>query len=255
MPLSDNYINEYVLTTLGAESVGVELTERDLEVCRKESLRHYNRQNPLKRRMGEVVPPQRITKYPLQPGSYNVTDVQFQNALQTMEALDSQTFNLFNNVLLTQHGYGGTSIRAEDYELTLMWRKMTGRVFSLDNDFHVDDDPQPDGSTADYGDYAPKCIYIYNGTGLDVRASWYELSVRPSDKVPVRDEEWVLEYALAHGKEILGRKRSRVKTIPMAGQQLQLDGEALLAEAREDKLRLVEDLRHRYLGEVAPIWG
>lgn len=56
-------------------------------------------------------------------------------------------------------------------------------------------------------------------------------------------KQWIREYTLAICKEILGWIRSKVETIPMPGGEVRLNGEKLLTDAKEDKLKLMEDLR------------
>lgn len=54
---------------------------------------------------------------------------------------------------------------------------------------------------------------------------------------------WIRQYTLALSKELLGYNRSKMKTIPIPGAELTLNGEDLLAHAREDKGKLVDTLR------------
>lgn len=248
---------ERITTSLGGRSVGVELTHEDLALCVEEALRRYSRQNPLKRRVAQTAPARHVNKYVIAPSAYSVYDVQFQNPLQVIETpLDSGSINIFNPLTngTSGGGYGGAP-KAEDYELMLQWREMTGRVYSLEPDYYFDDDPQPDGTTDDIGDYAPKALWIFNPTGWPLRVSWQEVQPRPLDKVSYSDEDWVLDWATAVGKQILARKRGKVETIPMAGQQIKLDGEVLRQEAIADFERLEKDLRARFVGLPAPIWG
>jgi hypothetical protein len=60
------------------------------------------------------------------------------------------------------------------------------------------------------------------------------------------------EGALIYAKEILGRIRSKYKSPPGPGGGMQLDGEALLQESREDKKTWMEDLVYRW-GDLPPI--
>jgi hypothetical protein len=257
MPLRDRDVDTYINETLGGESVTVELTDNDFANCRKDALRRYSRQNPVQRRIAHVVPPQNINKYRLQPGAYSAIFVELQGVLQTIETpVDSNTINLFNPLMTINTGYGGLGVpKAEDYELLLQWRQMTGREFSVEPDYWIHEDLQPDGSTEDEGDLAPMTMWIFNPSGMSVKASWVELSQRTLDRVSPRDEDWILDWAVAHAKQILGRKRGKVESIPMASQAIKLDGATLLAEAREEKDRLLEDLHYRFIGEVPAIWG
>lgn len=52
-------------------------------------------------------------------------------------------------------------------------------------------------------------------------------------------KNWIFEYTLALATELLGRVRSKFKTIPIAGAELQLNGEDLVSQGREDKEKLL----------------
>jgi len=55
--------------------------------------------------------------------------------------------------------------------------------------------------------------------------------------------QWVREYCLALCTELVGRIRSKIKSIPIPGNELQLNGEDLISQAREDKEKLITRLR------------
>ena len=57
---------------------------------------------------------------------------------------------------------------------------------------------------------------------------------------------WVRQFTLALSKELLGLVRSKMKTIPIPNADLQLNGEDLIAQAREDKERLITDIRELF---------
>jgi len=63
------------------------------------------------------------------------------------------------------------------------------------------------------------------------------------------------EGALTYAKEILGRIRSRIKNPPGPNGGVQLDGEALLAEAKEEREKWKEDLISRWGDCFGPILG
>ncbi len=56
-------------------------------------------------------------------------------------------------------------------------------------------------------------------------------------------KQWIRDYTLALATIVLGRVRSKLKTLPIPGAELQLDGEELVTQGREDKDKLLEDLR------------
>jgi len=60
------------------------------------------------------------------------------------------------------------------------------------------------------------------------------------------------EGALSYAKEILGRIRSRIKNPPGPGGGVQLDGDQLIAEAKEERKQWMEDLIYKF-GDPLPI--
>lgn len=67
---------------------------------------------------------------------------------------------------------------------------------------------------------------------------------------------WMQDYALAHAKEILGRVRSKFSTLPGPGGGASLDGQQLLSEAKDEKEKLREDLYATYaVDHMVPIVG
>ncbi len=54
---------------------------------------------------------------------------------------------------------------------------------------------------------------------------------------------WIMEMVLALAKEILGLIRNKMKTIPIPGGDLTLNGDDLVSQAREDKEKLLTQLQ------------
>tara|TARA_R110002073_G_C9453631_1_gene578222 strand:- start:356 stop:1648 length:1293 start_codon:yes stop_codon:yes gene_type:complete len=70
----------------------------------------------------------------------------------------------------------------------------------------------------------------------------------PFDNIPYENinaigKQWIRRYALALVKEILGRVRSKFGSIPIPGNEVKLDGEALISQGREDQDKLKEELK------------
>lgn len=55
--------------------------------------------------------------------------------------------------------------------------------------------------------------------------------------------QWVRQYSLASAKELLGLIRSKFSSIPMPGATVELNGDALISQAKEDKTRLLDELK------------
>lgn len=54
------------------------------------------------------------------------------------------------------------------------------------------------------------------------------------------------ELSLSYAKEILGRIRGRIKNLPGPGGGIQLDGDQLIAEAKEERKQCMEDLIYKF---------
>jgi hypothetical protein len=55
--------------------------------------------------------------------------------------------------------------------------------------------------------------------------------------------QWIRQYTLALCKELLGLIRSKFQNIPIPNAELQLNGEALVSQGREDKEKLVTQMK------------
>jgi hypothetical protein len=62
-------------------------------------------------------------------------------------------------------------------------------------------------------------------------------------KVNSIGKNWVRQFASALCKELLGLIRSKVKNIPVPNGDVQLNGDDLISQAREDKTRLYDELK------------
>jgi hypothetical protein len=62
--------------------------------------------------------------------------------------------------------------------------------------------------------------------------------------------QWIFEYTLALCKEMLGWVRSKYSTLPIPNSEVTLNGDALLREAADNKVRLIERLRE-YLDQTS----
>lgn len=74
-------------------------------------------------------------------------------------------------------------------------------------------------------------------------------SIIPYDSITEPGKQWIRQFTLAICTELLGRIRSKVKTIPIPNADLVLNGEDLVSQGREDKQTLLEQLRE-WLGEL-----
>lgn len=71
----------------------------------------------------------------------------------------------------------------------------------------------------------------------------FPFQVLPYSSITQPGKQWIRQYCLAICMEMLGRIRSKFSSIPIPNADLTLDGEALVSQAREDKERLVTQLK------------
>ena len=74
------------------------------------------------------------------------------------------------------------------------------------------------------------------------------LSTIPFENVPYENinsigKQWIRRFALAVSKEVLGQVRSKFANIPVPGDSIILNGQALISEGREEQDKLREELK------------
>lgn len=65
----------------------------------------------------------------------------------------------------------------------------------------------------------------------------------PFSSITQPGRQWIRQYTLALAKELLGLIRSKFQTVPIPNADLQLNGEALRADGREDQARLRDQMK------------
>jgi hypothetical protein len=65
----------------------------------------------------------------------------------------------------------------------------------------------------------------------------------PYDRINSIGKQWIRRFALALAKEMLGIVRSKFSTIPIPGNDLQLNGSDLVTQAKEEQNALRDELK------------
>lgn len=65
----------------------------------------------------------------------------------------------------------------------------------------------------------------------------------PFSSINQPGRQWIRQYTLALCRELLGLIRSKFQNIPIPNADLQLNGEALVSQGREDKEKLVTQMK------------
>jgi hypothetical protein len=69
---------------------------------------------------------------------------------------------------------------------------------------------------------------------------YYNISYKHINSI---GKQWIKKYTLAICKEILGRIRSKYSNVPIPDGEVNLDGDTLVSEGKEEKTALIEELR------------
>jgi hypothetical protein len=80
---------------------------------------------------------------------------------------------------------------------------------------------------------------IYGVSGLS-NAPYGNISYNTINSIGRR---WIADYCLAICKEIVGQVRSKMKIIPIPGNELTLNGEDLIAQSKDEREKLMSDLK------------
>ena len=65
----------------------------------------------------------------------------------------------------------------------------------------------------------------------------------PYENINSIGKQWIRRYALSLAKETLGQVRSKLASIPIPGNDVTLNGSALVSEAKEEQNSLREELK------------
>ena len=96
---------------------------------------------------------------------------------------------------------------------------------------------------------------LFNDPGLDTGvAGVNNMNTLPFANIPYTNinsigKQWIRRFALSLSKEMLGLIRNKFTTIPIPGESVTLNGDALLSQAKEEQAALRDELK-TVLGEM-----
>jgi hypothetical protein len=154
---------------------------------------------------------------------------------------DDSTFEMvpaWQNVLQAYAFKEDMHVRASHYSFRINDNKL--RIFPVPDatipekfwvDFRVSEDAFTEESDRKYG-----------ADGVS------NMNTLPFPNVPYANinsigKQWIRRFALALSKETLGQVRSKLATIPIPGNDVTLNGPALISEAKEEQTSLREELK------------
>jgi hypothetical protein len=224
----DQTIKDYVFARLGHPTVRVELTDFQIQICIEEATSKLEYHAPHWMKQYAVLDSSaNINVYELpQEIANNLTDVYFRKGIFNLGATPGSLEYDFAIMFFTNTGLFN-NYNVSQYMLMQMYLKQINKVlgkstsWDLINNKYLQIFPVPDSSDE----------IILEFRGID------GATIHPAYK------NWIQRYTLAVAKEILGRARSKYQTLPGPGGGTRLDGETLLAESKEEKQLLLEELK------------
>lgn len=239
-------IREYILHMLGAPTLPLELNEQNIDFCVDQSLMIFENYAPkeyftyytFRTRPGKSV-------YELPPDIGFVRNVYYQKTAQqaVFAAAD------LGGVIPIEYFYQGGSAasggmfnpvqpiwgRMGEWVLYKQYENMYSRTSSniggwewINGYGHIKLYPIP---------YATRTVIVHY---LQKQKDWEQVN------------QAMQEGALSYAKEILGRIRSKFRNPPGPNGGIQLDGDALLAEAKEERQKWFEDLIYKFGDPFGP---
>ncbi len=231
------YIKTYIRTYLGGGdndiNVSVELSDAELDFIMNETIRWYNSYKGFKRMiLIQVVTEE--NEYEMPPDTFRVIEVIPPG--YEFDITKLLTRSLFPVVGVPFDIFGAVQRIGmySTFTQTLQYNEMAKRILS--NEFEWSSRVEDNKLV----------IYPSRLTSGRMAVIYVTKEIR-FDRLTPKDEMYILQYALAQGKIIVGRKRSKFSEYPVVEGSQKLDGETLIAEAKEEIEELTKKLQESNL--------
>ena len=225
--MTEDEIKGYVKRRLGSGIIDVELTEDQMGDVLSDTRRWYSFRAGQKRFI--QIPLLTSTNvYVLDPDVIEVLQVIIPGS--HFPAVDTDDFSYTYSMLFGQwRSPGASPLPYSDLVQRLQYLSMSQKIFSADREWNYNQ------STREL-EIMPRPSIVGNALG----EIWTK-NIDTRELLP-QDEALFLRYALATAKEFLGEIRSKYDSMTTVGGDRTLNGEKLLAEAKEEKEQLEKDV-------------
>jgi hypothetical protein len=226
---TEEQIKSYILASLGHPVVRVELNDHQLKLCIDEAVTELDYHSPSITK--QIVAFKTSANYNLyEIPQYIIRNLTYVTFKKTLLSIQSQAGTLEFDFFIKyfQDNYLFDSFSIGDYYLLQSTLETTRRVLGQDGGWDVLD--------GRYLQLYPKpavndvCILEYRG-------------LNPETMTP-KMRNWIQRYSTACAKEILGQVRGKFAVVPGPGGGTQLNGQALMQQAMQEKQALREELRN-----------
>jgi hypothetical protein len=240
-------LKEEVLLELGDDKMPVEIGEKELNVCIKRALEKYSMYKPLsysesyKANIGKA---NSIDIHVLPATVLGVRSVEVVAAINTGILSGLQVENALINGTPVYLGSGELTLDIDYLSIRRQWLKTVSRQLASDPSYQLVKDPITNLFTI--------FVFSTSPTFIEVQATMAyndDLS-----NIPHYNRYWFHKWVRMEAKKILGGIRSKYSHIPVAGQNMKLNGELLLSEARSEEQDLLNELQSTR-ADLFPHWA
>ncbi len=226
------YIKRNILNKLGYPVVNVELTDEQIDMQINKSRYTYSRENPyMQQDVLDTLTDPTVDEYSLKlkdPLDRNITGIK-------EVYREDDNFHLFNSMYKPYFLIGNIQSMVE----TFSYYDIVKKVLRIDPEW-----------TWDERTYT---IRFYRKFDRKHKVLVFYFYFPLLEDIQESDLVWIIDYATAETKEILGRVRSKIQSINSSIGNIQLDGPTLLSEAQTEKQKLEEEMRNRHSHFIEPI--
>lgn len=236
-----------ILLELGDGKLPVEIGENELEVCIKRALEKYSMYKPLAYSESYVAntgKPNAVDKHALPAGVLGIKSVELIPGLNANILSGLQVENALINGVPVYLGSGELTLDIDYLNIRRQWLKTTSRQLASDATYEIVRDPTTHIFT----------IITFSTSPCFVEVKATKDYSDDLSEIPHYNRYWFHKWVRMEAKKILGGIRSKYSHIPVAGQNMTLNGVLLLQEARTEENDLLAELQSTR-ADLFPHWA
>jgi len=165
----------------------------------------------------------------LMPASYDLLKVQ---AIEFNDSIrrSSYSFEINNNKLRI------FPVPKNPGKLKVQYYRVADKTYNVNDGVDIDATAESGGSIAGSGGGTSSSGIATNISNVNAQNLVYS-------EINAIGRQWIYKYAAATAKEMLAYVRGKYQTVPVPGSEVTMNAADLLADARDEKVFLVEDLK------------
>lgn len=240
-------LKQEILIELGNNKIPVEIGDAELDVCIKRALEKYSMYKPLtisESYKANISQATTIDKHDLPEEVIGVRSVELIPAINGFILSGLQVENALINGVPVYLGAGDLSLDIDYLNIRRQWLKVTSRQLASDPTYEVVQDP-------DTGIFS---VYTFCTSPLFVELKATARYKNDLTNIPHYNQYWFHKWVRMEAKKILGTIRSKYSHIPVAGGNMRLNGDQLIAEANREEAELLNELQSTR-ADIHPIWA